>query len=114
MQEELAQCGVRMNIKEVHAIGRHAGQAALAHRLRTLELYRQGKLPAGDGRGKRLAVMIDGGRTKLRRDDAGRRARASRRRRSVVIGAEWREPKLIIMFEMDEQGRMQERDQADH
>jgi hypothetical protein len=109
VQEELAQRGVRMNIKEVHAIGRHAGQATLAYRLRTLELYRQGKLPAGDGRGKRLAVMIDGGRTKLRTATRRQKGQGKSKTQKRRYRSEWREPKLLIIFEMDEQGRMQKK-----
>jgi hypothetical protein len=109
VQEELAQRGVRMNIKEVHGIGRHAGQATLAYRLRSLELYRQGKLPAGDGRGKRLAVMIDGGRTKLRTATRRQKGQGKSKTQKRRYRSEWREPKLLIIFEMDEQGRMQKK-----
>ena len=54
-REELAERGVPLNLKEVHRIGRYAGQAALAYRYRELLDYRAGKLPAADGRGKRSA-----------------------------------------------------------
>ena len=64
---ELAERGLTLNIKEVHGVGQYAGQAALTYRRRELEQYRQGTLPAGDGRGKRFGAMIDGGRTKLRK-----------------------------------------------
>ena len=66
VQHELSERGVTLTIKEVHGIGQYAGQAALTYRRRELERYREGKLPAGDGRGKRFGVMIDGGRTKIR------------------------------------------------
>jgi len=49
---------VALDIKEVHGIGQHAGQAALAYRRRELELYRQGQLPAGSGVGKRIGAMV--------------------------------------------------------
>src|SRR4051812_461907 len=42
VQEELAERGLTLNIKEVHGIGRYAGQAALTYRRRELERYRQG------------------------------------------------------------------------
>ena len=66
VQQELAERGLNLDIKEVHGIGQHAGEAALAYRRRELELYREGKMPAGDGQGKRFGAMIDGGRTKIR------------------------------------------------
>lgn len=105
VQHELAERGVALNIKEVHGIGRYAGQAALTHRRRELERYRAGELPAGDGTGKRFGAMIDGGRTKIRtpkRKQKGRGKAKTQRRR---FRTDWREPKQIIVFEMDEQGR---------
>jgi hypothetical protein len=50
--------------------------------------------------------MIDGGRTRVRtviRKQKGRGKGKKQRRR---YQAEWREPKLLIIFEIDEQGRM--------
>lgn len=106
VQHELAERGVDLNIKEVHGIGRYAGQAALTYRRRELELYREGKLPAANGRGKRFGAMIDGGRTKIRtmtRRQKGSRNTKTQKRR---FQTNWREPKQIIVFEMDEQGCM--------
>jgi hypothetical protein len=105
-QAELAERGVRLNLKEVHGIGCYAGQAALTYRWRELQDYRAGKLPAADGRGKRFGAMIDGGRTKVRRTTRKQRGlgRAKTQRRRYQTA--WREPKLIIVFEMDERGRM--------
>jgi hypothetical protein len=50
VQQELAERGVDLDIKEVHGIGQYAGKAALAYRRRELELYREGTLPAANGR----------------------------------------------------------------
>ena len=50
--------------------------------------------------------MVDGGRTRLRtvtRKQRGKGKKKTQRRRYKVT---WREPKLLILFEMDEQGRM--------
>ena len=106
VREELAERGVKMNIKEVHGIGQHAGQSALAYRLRELELYRAGELPAGAGQGKRFGAMIDGGRTKLRKTTRKQKGQGKSKTRKRRFKTEWREPKLLIVFEMDEQGRM--------
>jgi hypothetical protein len=105
-QEELAERGVPLTLKQVHGIGRYAGQAALAYRYRQLLDYRAGKLPAGDGRGKRFGVMIDGGRTKLRRATRKQKGQGKSKTQKRRFRTDWREPKLIIVFEMDEQGRM--------
>jgi hypothetical protein len=105
-REELAERGVPLNIKEVHGIGRYAGQAALAYRYRELLTYRAGKLPSGDGRGKRFGVMIDGGRTKLRRTTRKQKGQGQAKTRKRRFRTDWREPKQLIVFEMDERGRM--------
>ncbi len=106
VQQELAERGLKLNIKEVHGIGQYAGQAALAYRRRELELYREGKLPAADGRGKRFGAMIDGGRTKIRRMKRKQKGRGKTKTQKRRFHTDWREPKQIIVFEMDERGRM--------
>jgi hypothetical protein len=104
--QELAERGLDLNIKEVHGIGQHAGQAALAYRRRELELYREAKLPAGDGRGKRFGVMIDGGRIKLRKTTRKQKGYGKSKQQKRRFKTVWREPKQVIIFEMDERGRM--------
>lgn len=106
VQHELAERGLKLNIKEVHSIGRYAAQAALVLRKRELELYRAGKLPAGDGRGQRFGAMIDGGRTKIRTVTRRQQGRGPTKVQKRRYRTDWREPKQIIVFEMDEHGRM--------
>jgi hypothetical protein len=110
-QEELAERGVPLDVKEVHGIGRYAGQAALAYRYRELLDYRAGKLPVGNGQGKRFGVMIDGGRTKLRRTTRKQKGQGKTKTQKRRYQTDWREPKLVIVFEMDEQGRMKKETQ---
>jgi hypothetical protein len=106
VQHELAERGLQLNIKEVHGISRYAAQAALTFRKRELELYRAGQLPAGDGRGKRFGAMIDGGRVKIRKTTRQQKGRGKTKTQRRRFRTEWREPKQIIVFEMDEHGRM--------
>lgn len=105
-RQQLAESGVDLDIKEVHGIGQYAGQAALAYRRRELEQYRAGTLPAGTGPGKRLGAMIDGGRTKLRQRTRKQKGRGKTKQQKRRFRTEWREVKQIIVFEMDEHGRM--------
>jgi hypothetical protein len=107
-QQELAEHGLDLDIKEVHGIGQHAGQAALAYRRRELERYRQGKLPAGAGRGRRFGAMIDGGRTKVRKTTRRQKGQGKSKQQQRRFKTEWREVKQIIVFEMDEQGQMKQ------
>jgi len=109
---ELLERGLELNIKEIHNISVHAGQAALTLRRRELELFRQGTLPAAAGKGKRFGAMIDGGRVKLRtktRRQKGQGKTKTPKRRFQTV---WREVKQIIVFEMDEQGRKKEGTQS--
>lgn len=106
VQQELAERGLKLNIKEVHGIGQYAAQAALTFRKRELELYREGKLPTGDGRGKRFGAMIDGGRTKIRQAKRRQKGCGKSKTQKRRYQTDWREPKQLIVFEMDEQGRM--------
>ena len=106
VREELAERGLQLSIKEVHGIGQHAGQAALTYRRRELELFRAGQMATGDGKGKRFGVMIDGGRTKTRRTTRKQKGQGQAKTQKRRYKTDWREPKLFIVFEMDEQGRM--------
>ncbi len=106
VQQELAERGMKLNIKEVHGIGQYAAEAALAYRKRELDLYRAGQMPAEDGRGKRFGAMIDGGRTKIRTTKRRQKGRGKTKTQKRRFQTDWREPKQIIVFEMDEQGRM--------
>lgn len=106
-REELARRGLDLDIKEIYGIGMYAGAAAVTYRRRLLEQYRAGRLPAGtEWAGKRLGVFVDGGRTKIRtatRRQKGRGKHKTQRRR---YRTDWREPKLLIIIELDARGRM--------
>jgi hypothetical protein len=106
-QQELAARGTPLDIKVVHRIARQLGASMLTCRTRDLLRWRAGLLPASkELAGKRVAAMIDGGRTRLRtviRKQKGKGKAKTQRRR---YKAQWREPKLLIIFEIDERGRM--------
>jgi hypothetical protein len=128
-QQELGRDGVRMDEKTVRRIAEQCGEGLLRLRTEELLLWREGKLPAGtELAGKRVAVQIDGGRSRIRGDlrEAPPAADAtdadglklenapgrSRKRPRRTFDADWREPKLVVIFVHDEQGRMVKRSQA--
>jgi hypothetical protein len=77
----------------------------LATRTRDLLRFRTGELPAGhEFAGKRVAVGIDGGRVRIRTLVEKILVKGKKKRRKFRI--EWREPKVVILFETDEKGRM--------
>jgi hypothetical protein len=106
-RDELTQRGVQLNVKVIHRLGRQLGAEVLTTRTRDLLRFRAGLLPAGtELADKRVGCAIDGGRVRTRtviRKQKGRGRSKKRRRRFRV---EWREPKLLILFELDGTGRM--------
>jgi hypothetical protein len=104
-QEELARRGLALDEKATHRIANELGTQMLAARTRDLMRFREGKLPAGDEwTGKRIAVEIDGGRTRTRTIVQKTKLKGKRKRRKIRV--EWREPKLVTIFELDENGKM--------
>jgi len=104
-KEELARRGLALDEKAVARIAGELGAQMLATRTRDLQLFREGKLEAGqEFAGKRIAVQIDGGRVRVRTVIKKSRVGKTRKRRKFRV--EWREPKVVVMFELDEKGQM--------
>jgi hypothetical protein len=102
---ELARRGLELDEKAVRRIASELGSQMLATRTRDLLRFRAGELPAGnDFAGKNIAVGIDGGRVRVRTIVEKARLSGKKKRRKFKI--EWREPKVVILFETDEKGRM--------
>jgi hypothetical protein len=116
-RKELAREGVALNKKAVRRIAEQLGLQFLELRRRELFLWRSGKLPAGsEFAGRRVVVQIDGGRVRLRENKKKGKGKNTKRQNqsqpSRKKGARqkfdtpWREPKVLIIFEIDEQGKM--------
>lgn len=104
-QEELARRGQQFDEKALQRIATELGQQMLATRTHDLELFHAGKLKAGtEFAGKRIAVQIDGGRVRVRTVVKKSRVGKTRKRRKFRL--EWREPKVVVIFELDDDGRM--------
>ena len=102
---ELARRGLELDEKAVRRIANELGAQMLATRTRDLMRFRAGELPAGtEFAGKRVAVEIDGGRVRVRTVIETVRVGGKRKRKPFRV--EWREPKVVILFETDEKGRM--------
>jgi hypothetical protein len=102
---ELARRGLELDEKAVRRIAGELGAQMLATRTRDLLRFRAGELPAGsEFEGKRVAVGIDGGRVRVRTIVKNVRVSGKMKRKKFRI--EWREPKVVILFETDDKGRM--------
>lgn len=105
-REELARRGLELDEKAVQRIANELGTQMLATRTRDLLRYRSGQLPAGtELAGKRVAVQFDGGRVRIRTVVKKSRVGKTRKRRKFRV--EWREPKVLIIFELDKKGQME-------
>jgi hypothetical protein len=106
-QRELKATGCQLDVKVVHRIARQLGGELLTVRARDVELFRAGKLPQGDAlAGKRVGVAVDGGRVRLRYQTRKQKGRGKNKTQRRKLRVEWREPKVLIIFEMDDRGRM--------
>lgn len=110
-QEELARRGIALDEKAVARISEQLGRQMLARRTHELLLFREGELEAGgEFAGKRIAVQIDGGRVRIRKVVKKSRVGKTRKRRKYKV--EWREPKVVTIFLLDDQGRMEPKSKA--
>jgi hypothetical protein len=78
-------------------------QVGLAMRTKQLAHLAAGQLPAGAAlKGQRVALAVDGGRLNIRQTQC-----QGRKRKSGWPGyeTEWKEPKLLIIYVLDEAGR---------
>src|SRR5271157_4012949 len=102
---ELARRGMEQDEKAVRRIAGELGAQMLTTRTRDLMRFRLGELPAGNEYAdKSVAVGIDGGRVRVR--TVVKTIRVSGKRKRKKFRVEWREPKLVILFEVDKKGRM--------
>jgi hypothetical protein len=102
---ELTRRGLEEDEKAVRRIAGELGAQMLATRTRDLMRFRAGELPAGDEfAGKSVAAEIDGGRVRVR--TIVKKSRVSGKTKRKKFRVEWREPKVVILFEVDKKGRM--------
>lgn len=106
-RKELQAQGLPLDIKVVHRLAKQLGAELLTLRSRDLELYRAGALPRGTAlAGKRVGVAVDGGRVRLRTVIRKQKGKGKGKKQRRKMRVEWREPKVLIIFEMDRHGRM--------
>ena len=102
---ELARHGLESDEKAVRRIANELGAQMLAGRTRDLLRFRRGELPAGEEfAGQRVAAAIDGGRVRVR--TVIKKVKVGGKIKRQPFKVEWREPKLLILFETDAKGRM--------
>lgn len=89
--------GFSIGVKTIRCVvKRFATQARTAMQLESLSIEEDQSLL-----GKRVAASVDGGRIRLRKNKRGRKTKKGRNR----YHSDWREPKLLIIYIMDENGK---------
>ena len=102
---ELTRRGLEKDEKAVRRIAGELGAQMLATRTRDLMRFRSGRLlPGNEYAGKSVAAEIDGGRVRVR--TIVKKIRVSGKMKRKKFRVEWREPKVVILFEVDKKGRM--------
>jgi hypothetical protein len=105
-QRELKSRGLNLRLKEVHRIATQLGAQVLTRRKRDLLDYRDGRVPVGDElKGKRVACCIDAGKSRLRRFTRKQKGKGKDKKQRRRYKADWRDVKLLIIYEIDEHGR---------
>jgi len=96
-RKDLCRRGIVKDIKQIRRITLQLGFGMLDVRRQRIERWRSGELTAGtELAGKKVAVAIDGGRVRFRVKKKGKTTR---------FLPVWREPKMLIIYTMDENGR---------
>ena len=94
-QAELGRRGVEVGVKVLQRVAR-LWSSRVRNRLGQRLAFQETLA------GCRVAVAIDGGRIRTRKDRKGRKTARSRHR----YRTDWREPKLLILYRLDENGRL--------
>jgi len=104
--QELNRDGIDIDVKEVRRIALQFGESILAMRLIMVQDFLAGNLPVSNElAGKRVVVSKDGGRTKTRTNKAKQRKKKGKHPK---YHADWCEPKLFIVYTIDEHGKKEE------
>jgi len=93
-QAELERRGIQVNVKVLQRVAR-LWSSRVRNRLGDRLVFQETL------KGKRVAVAIDGGRVRTRTDRKGRKTARGRHR----YRTDWREPKLLILYLLDANGR---------
>jgi hypothetical protein len=112
-RQDLARRGLKLNIKVVQRSTHRLGEQLLIARRCDLQRYRDAQMPAGtELAGKRVCAQIDGGRIRVRKVTRKQRGKGKNKKQKRRYKAQWREPKLLTIFEFDEHGQMVRKSRA--
>jgi len=101
-KQELADDGLDLDVKEIRRITLQCGEGLLSLRCEKVQSYFAGTLNEGDAlHGKDVVVELDGGRMRQRENKPAANGKHPK------YDAPWREPKLFVIYCVDENGKKQ-------
>jgi hypothetical protein len=100
-QVTLTTRGVHRDRKAIGRVVRIVGQRATAFQKRLMKSGFTPTTPAWSLRGKRIGIFVDGGKVRTRKKKQGRRRNSG----GKTFSADWREPRVIAICELDQKGR---------
>jgi hypothetical protein len=95
-QARLRQMGVNMSIRRIANVAYHFAQRARSRQ------QVDGMGIEGSLAGRRVVISTDGGRLRVRKNKRGKKTKKGR----VRYRTDWREPKLLVIYVVDEKGRI--------
>jgi len=99
-QDALARRGIKLGRKVIVRVATSLAQSGLSYRdwvERRTQIGARGQA----AKGKRLVICADGGRVRIRTPKQGRPRKSGRK----GYDANWKEPKVLVVYEIDETGR---------
>lgn len=103
--EAFSREGVQISVKRIRTISLAFSAAALAERQKKIDRIADADPPVQEEhsmKGRRIVLTMDGGRIRIRRTKRGRKKAGAAGR---GFDAEWREPKLFSIYEIDQEGK---------
>jgi hypothetical protein len=108
-QKELGHRGRTMNVKEIRRISMQCGEGLLVLRRQMVESFLNDTLVCDKSlAGKNVVVELDGGRIRHRENKAQTPSQRSQGGHPKYH-APWREPKLLVIYTVDENGRKEKK-----
>lgn len=104
-QATLASRGVERDRKSIQRVVRIVSRRALAYQKKLAEGKITSPRPAMDLKGKRIGICIDGGKIRTRAKKRGRRRKSG----GKSFTADWKEPRVWVVYELDAKGRKRRR-----
>ncbi|WP_341531531.1 hypothetical protein WKK05_36215 (plasmid) [Nostoc sp. UHCC 0302] len=102
-QQTLADWGIAMSIRRVERLTYHFNKQGLSVRNSQLFHFKQRTLEITPVlKGHRVVISVDGGRTRIRKNNVGKSHQTTNRH---GYKGEWTEPKLLTIYVVDQDGQ---------